>query len=816
MKTLLTILLFQFFGILTFAQNWKHYWGSNHLPNDTVVCMSQTANSLLVGTKGGVAVKQNGTTSIITSANGLASDQVDLIAGSNSGQLMMYHRLASALTWIDSIGNVQTYSLGSVLSDTIITNLVYNDDGNFYINGADLSAFKDGSFTQVSDRVHNMVAGPNAYLYTMNTFGDVVRYKNSAAVDTILADASLPIGFTRFMSSNRNEVYFTAVPGATYQVFQDRVDSLSSQGANRATSLHVDSEGQLWRLAESSIARGKIDYEITSSMSINHAFRGMIANANDSIYIAVSDGYVAAPLDVKFNPTSYLEVNNFSFKINPDGSIGSEEYNNSRWGPQGFNAFTCAKINDVNVLFASGLWLAGVTSQGDTVDAGERYNGMYSTLLTPYDFDLSAGPRASTFNHGRNYKAYITSSDTINSHLQNSTQPGYSIPDEFGDWPTHGTPQTGEAECLAPFIDADGDGKYIPQAGDYPQIRGDVAAYTISNDDYLRQFYPNNPMGVEIHRMYYGYKSSDQELSNTIFLNIRIVNRGNQDFTSFKWGIYNNFIHGNAADNYLGCDTSLNMTFVYNGDDNDEDNGGFKGFGMNPPAFGVMMLNEKMKSHLSLRPNTNNPFAENPQNSVERYNLLSGKSRGGTELSDTLLNGDPSTYMYPGNPLDPNSQSELNLGNAPYDRLSLMGGDNHTLSPGDTLEFDLAFVFAENPGTQGAEAYSTLAARAAYIKGWYDNQSFEPWQTACTPLAVGTQEESSTASSLKIYPNPTENELRIRGIKDSFQYNIFNLQGQLLQSGQSSEAQPIQLLEMNSGVYFIQINQKEVRKFIVR
>ena len=38
---------------------------------------------------------------------------------------------------------------------------------------------------------------------------------------------------------------------------------------------------------------------------------------------------------------------------------------------------------------------------------------------------------------------------------------------------------------------------------------------------------------------------------------------------------------GNANDDYVGCDTTLSLGFVYNGDNNDE-----SGYGAAPPAMG--------------------------------------------------------------------------------------------------------------------------------------------------------------------------------------------------------------------------------------
>lgn len=822
MKTLFSTVLFCFIFLITIGQKWKHFAGTEYLPVDTILCLGNAGDSLLVGTKNGAGVRYRGQTTFLTTSDGLAANQVDRIAGSDSGEVLMYHHDASILTWIESNGNIQTYSLSATLTDTVVYDLIYNTDGYFYLNNGDIWAFKADSFINVARDGTPIASGPKDCVYSLYSSGKIVKFKNASAVDTIQRDTALNIGFARFIYSNGKEVYFTSFPSATFQVFENHIDSLSSSAGNEVKQLFPDSKGRLWRVEKTTLSRGKSTYESTSTASINHAFRVEVfpTEVNDSIFIAVDNGFIAAPLDVKFHSTSFLKVNDFNFKINPEGTVGSTEFDESLLSPQGFNKQTLAKIDGVNVLFASGLWLAGITNQGDTLDAGERYSGIYpSAELTPFDFDLSTGPRATSYEHSRNYTAHITTKRDRMIHQLSITQPGYILPGDFIDWPAHGVPQSGEAGCLAPFIDVDNDGKYIPQAGDYPQIRGDAAAYTISNDDYLRQFFPNTPMGLEIHRMFYGYESSDPTLKNTLFLNIRMVNRGNHDFSSFRWGVYNDFDLGNAWDDYIGCDTALNMAFVYNGDNQDEDAGNTKGFGYSPPAFGLMLLNDQMKSHLDLyrraRPGIRS-LPTNPKNAAERYNLLSGKYAEGFPLLDTLANGERSTFRYYGSPLDPNAPSEPGNGNTPYDKKTLLGGSEHALSPGDTLEFDLAFVFAENPSTEGAEAYSALAAQAEAVQNWFNNQTFEPWQTACTPISVGTREQEKTNTTFKLYPNPAENEIRISGMEGSFSYRIFNLQGQIVQSGKSSQAQPIQILEMNSGVYFIQINQKEVRKFIVR
>ncbi|MCZ2443186.1 MAG: hypothetical protein LC101_05380 [Flavobacteriales bacterium] len=63
--------------------------------------------------------------------------------------------------------------------------------------------------------------------------------------------------------------------------------------------------------------------------------------------------------------------------------------------------------------------------------------------------------------------------------------PGYEIPNSIKNWPGNGDPAKGQTNNLAPFYDADGDGKYNPNAGDYPKYDMNPAASGGSCTDYL-------------------------------------------------------------------------------------------------------------------------------------------------------------------------------------------------------------------------------------------------------------------------------------------------------------------------------------------
>jgi hypothetical protein len=72
-----------------------------------------------------------------------------------------------------------------------------------------------------------------------------------------------------------------------------------------------------------------------------------------------------------------------------------------------------------------------------------------------------------------------------------------------------------------------------------------------------------------------------------MFIKWKIINKSDADYDSVHIGIWSDVDLGNANDDLPGCDTSLNLGYVYNGDDEDE---GSAGYGTKPPACGFQLL----------------------------------------------------------------------------------------------------------------------------------------------------------------------------------------------------------------------------------
>jgi hypothetical protein len=173
------------------------------------------------------------------------------------------------------------------------------------------------------------------------------------------------------------------------------------------------------------------------------------------------------------------------------------------------------------------------------------------------------------------------------------------------NWPAHGDVSKGQDYFLAPFYDRDGDGNYNPDNGDHPwyddilgrddiecgidrrvSLYGDITYWWVFNDKGNIHTETNgDPIGMEIRAQAFSFATND-EVNRMTFYNYELINRGTQTLYNTYFAQYLDADVGNYADDYTGCDVSRGLGYMYNGDLNDESDGGRLGYGENPPAIG--------------------------------------------------------------------------------------------------------------------------------------------------------------------------------------------------------------------------------------
>lgn len=264
-------------------------------------------------------------------------------------------------------------------------------------------------------------------------------------------------------------------------------------------------------------------------------------------------------------------------------------------------AFECPKNSGVHTIYASGLWIAGVSPDQQLKSATATYGqGEADYFPGPLTVDGSAETSAAVMQAFD--RVWTANKADIDLHLQfldafytntlDQVFPnGYTIPQWFYEWPAMGDVSAGQALYLAPFMDVDLDGFYDPQAGDYPLFPGDECLYFIINDK--GGIHPSGslPIGIEAHGFVYAYHTpSDPVVNNTVYVHYTLINRGTQTLSNTYVGIWSDLDIGTSVDDRVGCHVKGSAYYGYNGDAYDEPSISSQGYGENAPVQVVTFL----------------------------------------------------------------------------------------------------------------------------------------------------------------------------------------------------------------------------------
>jgi len=471
-----------------------------------------------------------------------------------------------------------------------------------------------------------------------------------------------------------------------------------------------------------------------------------------------------------------LSFNNVAAAINNNGTFFNE-YSNQTSG------YEIPKNSGKNAIYFMNFMTMGLDANGNAKGALSTYESS----------DFFAGPIANDYGNS-NYVSRFSQSlweidqVTINDHIAHWNDFGYVVPSTIAAWPGNGSTANGESMILAPFEDLDGDLLYEPAQGEYPIIRGDRAILSILNDRAGVHPSGSEPIGLELHLLFYQYASADQTINNTTFIHSRWYNRSSQPLTNFSPGSTIDFDLGNPFDDYFGTAPQSNLAYVYNGDLNDENYSGHSGYGEYPPAAGVVALNTGLTSHVPIT--SNNP---NSTSAAAYYNMLSGKDHTGMPFYDN--SGQETTFLY--NEEGINGWNQYTEGLPSEDVRTIAGYGtgtfSNTLNPNTSFCLDLAIVFAPNTANDLFGSVTNLIAVADSVQTFYNAQNY-----ACqSTLEIGTPEHLF----VELFPNPTTGIISVKGAENS-SFEIHSTDGKLILS-EPNGASVIDLSHVQAGIYTI-------------
>ncbi|MBU2444695.1 MAG: T9SS type A sorting domain-containing protein [Bacteroidetes bacterium] len=289
----------------------------------------------------------------------------------------------------------------------------------------------------------------------------------------------------------------------------------------------------------------------------------------------------------------------------------------------------------------------------------------------------------------------------------------------------------------APWIDFNNDGVYTP-GFDKPKLWGDETNWMVMNavDSSLSySAFMSTPVGLEIHSHIYAY-SYTNFLKDVIFKKYRIINKSNKTINNFILSYWSDFDLGNASDDYVGCDSTLNLGIGYNGDEYDYI------YGI-PPAIGYLLLqgpivegsssdsaffdDKWLKGYRNLSMGSFTPIIKgwyqgttDPYNKGTWYNNLRGlKTVSGTPQIDPNTNL-PTKFGLAGDPVKGSGWYEGTGwpgGPNPYDRRMMMNSESFTFAPSDTQEVVYAILISQK--INRLTSYVDLKTKAKAVRDFY-------------------------------------------------------------------------------------------------
>ncbi|HKK75820.1 MAG TPA: hypothetical protein VJ953_12155 [Saprospiraceae bacterium] len=394
----------------------------------------------------------------------------------------------------------------------------------------------------------------------------------------------------------------------------------------------------------------------------------------------------------------------------------------------------------VSSIFAGAVWLGGVDPAGNLKVAAQTYG------RSSGDFDYWPGPldpETGTTNQeecAKWDKFFTVTGESIDEHLRNweiarangeSYDPD-DIPIDVKGWPARGNefffdihqfelPNTSQG--LAGFWDQDGDGLYNPELGDFPviEIRGcldkpqfpDEMTFWVYNDGgNIHAQSQGDPIQMEVQVQAFAYATND-EINDMTFQRYKLINRAVESIDSTYFAMWVDPDLGCFTDDYIGCDTTRSLAYVYNEDALDGQTGCACPGGVNTycdeiPILGVDYFRgplDELGNEIGMSSFTyyNNAGVGSPQqgttdpeNALEYYYYLSGRWKDGSPFTfgdDAYRDGFPVEYAFTEAPDDPTGWSMCTAGLPFGDRRTIQASGPFRLDPGAVNELIVGAVW---------------------------------------------------------------------------------------------------------------------------
>ncbi len=560
-------------------------------------------------------------------------------------------------------------------------------------------------------------------LFKLNTEGELIEeidVRSSARSLSICSDNGIVMAGNKF-ASKTNE---TGIIKIISDIKPKGGEHLSSFG-NIAVSwysvnvefVHIELStdgGSSW----SSIIRyypssGQLNWETPNVLSDSCLIQ--VKDSYDFSIYAVSDSLFSIQ---NYQPYEYIAANEILMWISNhgDGSHDPQTDGNGFYWPGGINS------DGKSAIFEDGLCWGGKVNGEIRVNGNTHRQGLLPGNILPNGIAGNPDdPKFRVYKTKKNWE-YLPPSPERDKYEYN-----------FMNWP---------ADLGAPWIDNDNDGIYTPGI-DKPDYVGDEVLFYVANDvdsNTSRFTYGSDPIGLEFQTTVYAFDR--EESKNVVFKKYKIINKGINTISDLFFSYWADDDMGDASDDFVGCDTLINLGFTYNGDNDD----GI--YGTPPPAVGHMFLqtpraiasendsaffdgqwvkgykNSPLTSfimYIGGNATYRDPAQGVYQGSIELYNYMNGNIWNGDPFIDPHT-GQPTKFILAGDPVSGTGWYEgagWAGGPPPDDRRYLITTGPISMAPSDTQEVVIAILI--NKGSDRLNSLTILKQDAEYYQNLFYN-----------------------------------------------------------------------------------------------
>jgi hypothetical protein len=387
--------------------------------------------------------------------------------------------------------------------------------------------------------------------------------------------------------------------------------------------------------------------------------------------------------------------------------------------------------------YAGGLWMGCVDSA----------TGETRTVISEYSDEFWPGPMSGgTYQDDiPEFRVYKLYRDSLwnNPNADYEDYMAYAVPDQ-------GAPMPYIIDTLVDSTD-DGEGGYIVTTtiDTSAAILGDQMCWSVCNDAnasvHTQDAGSTNPLGIEVKNTTFSYRR-ENPLGDIVFIRLQIYNKGNNVLTNCFFSLWSDPDLGGSGDDLVGCDTLLDLGFVYNATNTD------KYYGSKPPSLGMdffqgpliytgdmadtaKMWDTTFAGYQNMGLYSFNKYINgtDPDNYGDAYNYMRGLNKDG---SPYIYNGDTLTFVCTGDPVA--NTGDLDI--APDDRRCMQTTGPITFRPGDSTEIYTAIIVGQ--GGDRLSSISVMKYNDRFAQKAYDDDFIVPNPPAPPVVKVAQLDEN--------------------------------------------------------------------------